>query len=144
MQAGYNPHRAIALLVGAALAVFSACAPQVRIVLVAADDLQATPEFLRFEFADLTTSELERFGPYATTGMPSDEFTAIAPEHVFVIGAIGCKTATEADCLEPQSFLAQGCTGEETLARGEEATLEITLHSADVGAVECGINEVID
>ena len=128
-----------AVVLGAA-----ACGPQVQIILVKGEDLEATPEFVRFEFADLTTNELERFGPYATAGLPGEEFAEVAPDHTFLISVIGCKTSVEDECLAPDTYLAHGCSGEEKLARGEAKTLEITVHSADTGARECGITEVIE
>lgn len=132
--------RIAALLASAWLA--SACGPQVEILLLRGESLEAKPEFVRFEFADLTAGELERFGPYSTTGLPGDELARVPPDHDFIIGVIGCKTSEEAACLEPETFIAQGCSAKEKLGRGETKTLEITLHSAAVGATECGITEI--
>jgi hypothetical protein len=121
-----------------------ACGPQVHIILIRGDDLAGRPDFVRFEVADLTSGELERFGPYSSDGLPGNEFARIPPDHAFVMYAIGCKTEDEAGCLDEAELLAVGCTEEQTLGRGAEATIEIVLHSVAVGLAECDLPELTE
>jgi hypothetical protein len=116
----------------------AACEPQLRIVLVKADDLEVPPEFVKFQMRELDAEKAQEFGPFSAAGIPDDNFTPLEPGTPFYIDVIGCQTGKAEECAAPVSFVARGCTAFISIGRDDPPREErIEVHRADVGAESC-------
>ena len=128
------------LLVASALSsavLGAACQPQLTIVLVRAEDLAATPPYVKLLIRQLDETQADVFGPFAVRAFPDEQLAPVPPGARFYIDVIGCQTGAAAECEDTASYVARGCTGILTLERDSAETVEIDVHSAAEGATLC-------
>lgn len=126
-----------AVAVGALLALGVACQPQLTLVLVRADDLAATPPFVKLLIRQLDEQQADQFGPFSVRAFPDEQLAPVPPGSPFYIDVIGCQTGRAEECEDPASFVARGCSDILTLERDSSERVEILVHSAAEGAALC-------
>lgn len=126
-----------ALLAGLTLAVASACQPQLTLTLVRADDLAATPPYVKLLIRQLDEPQADQFGPFAVRAFPDEQLAPVPPGSPFYIDVIGCQTGEAAECEDPSSFVARGCTAVISLERDSAEVVEVQVHGAAEGDALC-------
>lgn len=119
------------------LFVVAGCAPQLEIVLVKAPDLPASPPFVKFQVHERDKAEPAEFGPFSTGAIPDEQFAPVVPGTPFFIDVVGCQQAEPAECVEPERFVARGCSDFLSLQRDEARNVVIEVHGAAEGAALC-------
>jgi hypothetical protein len=121
-----------------ALLLVAGCEPQLEIVLVRAATLEVSPPFVKFQMWRLGDTEPDEQGPFAIRAIPDELFTAIEPDTFFYIDVIGCQTDVVEECVEPERFVARGCSAYLSLAREEPLkSVTIELQPPLDGALVC-------
>lgn len=126
-----------ALLASLALAGGAACQPQLTLSLVRADDLAATPPYVKLLIRQLDEPQADQFGPFAVRAFPDEQLAAVPPGSPFFVDVIGCQTGEGAECEDPSSFVARGCTAVITLERDSAEVVEVQVHGAAEGDALC-------
>lgn len=126
----------LAALLGGSL-MLAACQPQLTLVLVRAEDLAATPPYVKLLVRQLDETQADVFGPFEVHSFPDEQLAPVPPGSAFYVDVIGCQTGAAEECEETSSFVARGCTDIVTLERNSAAVLEIEVHSAAAGADLC-------
>lgn len=127
----------LGLLATVVLALASGCQPQLTLVLVRADDLAATPPFVKLLIRQLDEPQADQFGPFAVRAFPDEQLAPVPPGSPFYIDVIGCQTGAAEECADTDSFVARGCSDVLTLERDSAAEIEIDVHGAAEGALIC-------
>ncbi|OGQ19155.1 MAG: hypothetical protein A2138_26850 [Deltaproteobacteria bacterium RBG_16_71_12] len=122
-----------------ALAALSAaaCQPQLTLVLVRAEDLAATPPFVKLLIRQLDERQADVFGPFEVHSFPDEQLAPVPPGSPFYVDVIGCQTGAAEECAETTSFVARGCSDVLTLEKDSAVVVEIQVHSAATGADLC-------
>ena len=126
----------VALLLGAT-GLAPACQPQLTLVLVRAEDLAATPPFVKLLIRQLDETQADVFGPFEVHAFPDEQLAPVPPGSQFFIDVVGCQTGAAAECEDTASFVARGCSDILTLERDSAEQVEIEVHSAAQGATLC-------
>ncbi|MBI1949549.1 MAG: hypothetical protein HYS27_27935 [Deltaproteobacteria bacterium] len=136
MRRGSNG-RAVALVCMVAALGAGACQPQLTLVLVRADDLAATPPYVKLLIREIAETQADVFGPFEVHSFPDEQLAPVPPGSPFYVDVIGCQTGAAAECEQATSYVARGCSGVITLERDSAVELEIQVHSAAEGATIC-------
>ncbi len=122
-----------------ALAALSAaaCQPQLTLVLVRAEDLAATPPFVKLLIRQLDEDQADVFGPFEVHSFPDEQLAPVPPGSPFYVDVVGCQTGAAEECADTTSFVARGCSDVLTLERDSAVVVEIQVHSAATGDDLC-------
>ena len=117
-----------------------ACAPEVTVTVVRADDLDAAfpIDVIAMVFRlNGALSDPLLVDPFPINAPPS-AYVEVPPDTPFSVDVLGCG---DNGCTSEGQLDARGCADGFQLARGEVKTLTIELHKVDIGNDACPVED---
>lgn len=121
-------------------AVCGACAPEVTVTVVRADDLDAAFPIDIIAMVFRLNGQLSDpllVDPFPINAPPSS-YVEVPPDTPFSVDVLGCG---DNGCTSEGQLDARGCADGFQLARGEVKTLTIELHKVDIGNDACPVED---